>query len=433
MEKFINLERGQSPKSFRLDRMQILAELAGNPHRCAPSIHIAGSKGKGSITAMITSVLEAAGFKPARYMSPHVSDIRERLCIGNNFFSEQIFCSAGGELRDIVDTRLPGLKNELFDADSGEEPTYFEILTLYFFICARLAECDFMVIETGMGGRLDSTNIVDPLASVISLIELEHIKYLGDTIAAVAGEKAGIVKPGRPLILAKQTGEALEVFIKKAEEMQSPLIYFPDIAEIDETEININGTNFTLRFTDGSAPLRFSIPVPGFVQAENAALAVLALKTVFPEIKETALCVGLANFKLPARFELISKEPPLVIDGAHTPQSIDQCVQTFCTLYGENNILIFGCAADKNAAEIARYLLPHFSRIIITTPGTFKASDPDKTFSVFCAGQPDNKAQVLLIKETRQALRQALEWGREKKLAVLCTGSFYLAAEVRNY
>ena len=191
LDRFINLERGQSPKSFRLDRMQIICELAGSPERCCPSIHIAGSKGKGSITAMIAAILEAGGFRVGRYMSPHVSDVRERMCLGNCFFDESIFCAAGDELRQLVDVRLPALKSSLFnpDCELGEEPTYFELLTLYFFLCARKAGCDIMVVETGMGGRLDCTNVVDPLVSVISLIELEHTKYLGNTISAIAMRK----------------------------------------------------------------------------------------------------------------------------------------------------------------------------------------------------------------------------------------------------
>ena len=413
--------------------MHFLCKLAGSPERCAPSIHIAGSKGKGSITAMITYMLEAAGFRAARYMSPHVSDIRERLCIGNVYFDESIYCAAGDELRDLTEIKLPAMKNSLFDpvCDGGEEPTYFELLTLYFFLCARRAGCNIMVVETGMGGRLDCTNVVDPLVSVISLIELEHTKYLGNTLEEIAGEKAGIIKPGKPLVLARQPGEALEVFRKKAEERQSPLIYFPQTAEIDELCINTEGTKYTLCFMDGAPPLRLFIPVPGVVQAENAALSIITLKTAIPGIKEDVFYRGLANFWLPARFELVLKDPKLVIDGAHTPESIAHCVKTFSFLYGEGNILIFGCAADKNAAAMAQILLPHFSRVIITTPGTFKTSFPDKVFAAFSA-PPGQPGRTFLLKETGEALEKALEWGREKGLAILCTGSFYLAAEIRN-
>jgi len=409
--------------------MEFLAELAGHPERCAPSIHIAGSKGKGSVTGMIASILEADGRRAARYMSPHIADIRERISVGNSFFDEAVYCTAGDELRDVAENKVPMAHNSLFDPDTeeGEALTFFELLTLYFFLCARTSGCDVMVVETGMGGRLDCTNIVDPLVSVITLIELEHTAILGPTIAAVAGEKAGIIKHGKPLVLARQNGEALNVFKKQAAEKSSALSYFPEIAAIENVHIHQGGTDFSLTFFGEMAPYqKLSIPIPGAVQAENAGLAVVALKTAFPDIGENAIRRGLANVKIPARFEKIADEPPLIIDGAHTPESVLLCAETFCSLYGEGGILLFGCAADKNAAAMAAILLPRFSQIIITTPGTFRTSSPEKAYHAFTS------EKTLFVKDTREALQQALETSQDKKLPILCTGSFYLAAEVRG-
>ncbi|MDR1587474.1 MAG: tetrahydrofolate synthase, partial [Treponema sp.] len=227
LSRFINLEKGQTPKSFRLDRMEFLAALAGRPERCAPSIHIAGSKGKGSVTGMLSSMLEAAGRRVARYMSPHVSDYRERISLGASFFDEDVYRAAGGEVRRIAESLGAGNSGAgPFDPrhEEGEGPSFFELLTLFFFLCARRGNCDVMVVETGMGGRLDSTNIVNPLVSVITVIELEHTEFLGNTLAAVAGEKAGIIKPGRPLVLGEQPPGALEVFRKRAAEKGSPFL-----------------------------------------------------------------------------------------------------------------------------------------------------------------------------------------------------------------
>jgi len=299
-------------------------------------------------------------------------------------------------------------------------------LTLYFFLCARTSGCDVMVVETGMGGRLDCTNIINPLVSVITLIELEHTAILGPTIAAVAGEKAGIIKPGKPLVLARQNGEALGVFKKQAAAKNSPLSYFPEIAVIEDLHIHQGGTDFSLSLRK-ELPLTLSIPIPGAVQAENAGLAVVALKTAFPDIGENAIRRGLANIKIPARFEKIADEPPLIIDGAHTPESVLLCAETFCALYGEGGILLFGCAADKNAAAMAEILLPRFSQIIITTPGTFKTSSPEKVYAIF------SSAKTLFLKDTREAAQKALEWGKKSDLPVLCTGSFYLVSEISNF
>jgi dihydrofolate synthase/folylpolyglutamate synthase len=431
LSRYINLESGsilKQPKSFRLDRMEILAEIAGNPQHCAPSIHIAGSKGKGSVTGMIASILEADGKRVARYMSPHIVDFRERLCLGNSFFDESVYCAAADELRDIAECKVPAAHQTLFDpsTEDGEALTFFELLTLFFFLCARNGNCDVIVVETGMGGRLDCTNIVDPLVSVITLIELEHTAVLGQTIGAIAGEKAGIIKPGKPLILARQDSSALDVFIKRASEKNSPLFYFPDIAVIEGAKIHPGGTDFSLVF-NGELPLNFFIPIPGLVQAENAGLAALALKVAFPVIKDDVIRTGLARVKIPARFEKVADDPLLIIDGAHTPESVLPCAETFCSLYGEGGILLFACAADKNAVAMADILLPRFSQIIITATGTFKASNPEKVYRAF------SSEKTLLIHDTRAAIQQALEIGRKKGLPILSAGSFYLAAEVKAF
>jgi len=429
LSQFINYESGLPPsKSFRLDRMVFMASLAGNPQRCAPCVHIAGSKGKGSVTGMTASILEASGLRTARYMSPHISDFRERISLGGSFFEESVYCAAGDELRDTAENKIPAAKINLFDPadEEGEAPTFFELLTLYFFLCAKHGGCDAMVVETGMGGRLDCTNIADPVVSIITLIELEHTAVLGKTIPAIAGEKAGIIKAGKPVVLAKQPAQALEVFRKKAAEKNSQLFYFPELAAIDKLTVRPGGTDFTLNFRGENDPQTYSVPIPGAIQAENAGLAILALKIFDKNINNDAVRSGLNRLKIPARFEKIADGPPLIIDGAHTPESASLCADTFCSLYGEGGILLFGCAADKDAAAMARLLLPRFSRIIITMPGAFRISNPEKVYAAFASNK------TTLVKDTAEAIRQTMELSREKNLPVLCTGSFYLASEVKT-
>jgi len=364
-------------------------------------------------------------------MSPHVSDFRERVSLGNSFFAEDVYRTAGDELRDLVENKLPAANIALFDpaTEEGETPTYFELLTLFYFLCARAGGCDVLVVETGMGGRLDCTNVVMPLVSVITLIELEHTAWLGNTIAAIAGEKAGIIKPGKPVVLARQKPEALEVFQKRAAERNSPLFYFPDIASVENIHLHPGGTDFSLAFK-GAQPLELSIPIPGIVQAENAGIAVAAIKTAFPDIGDDVLRRGLEQVKAPARFEKIAEDPPFVLDGAHTPESVSLCAETFCSLYGEGGILLFSCAADKNVVAMAKLLLPRFSRIIVTTPGNVRSSNPDEIFRAFSSGLGADK--TVFVRDTAEATRQTLGLSREKGLPVLCTGSFYLAAEVRG-
>jgi dihydrofolate synthase/folylpolyglutamate synthase len=428
LSHFENLERSRRPKAFGLDKMRVLARIAGNPERCAPVIHVAGSKGKGSVTGMISAILSAGGFKTARYTSPHITEFRERITMGDAFFDEAVYAEAGNELFSVEEAYR--LHNS---SGSGQKSTFFELLTLYFFLCARNAGCTAMAVETGMGGRLDATTIVDPLAALINIIELEHTEILGDTLEAIAAEKAGIIKDNRPLILAEQKPEALRVFQRCAAEKNAPLYYLPECASIENLRLSPEGSAFSLRAAALPTPLDLSIRIPGAVQAKNVALAVIAVKTAFPALRETAIQSGLANFSLPARFERIRDDPPLIIDGAHTPQSIAACIETFSALYGNDGnggILIFGCAIDKDAAGMARLLTPLFSHIIITTPGTYKESSPEEVYGVF--RNTAAASEVLFIKETNKALEKALLLGKERRLPILATGSFYLAAEIRG-
>ena len=437
LDQFINYSSNHSPPSFRPERMQIMSALAGNPERCAPSFHVAGSKGKGSVTGMLAAILSAMGLRTAQYASPHVSDFRERISLDGKFLDEGIYIEAGNELRELAAALGDPTQARLrLFAGSGPEdapPTYFELLTMYYFLCARRVRCDVMAVETGMGGEQDPTNILDSAASLVTVIELEHTEYLGNTLAAVARAKAGIIKPGKPLILAEQSEEALGVFRKAAAEKNSPLLYFPELAEIRDLSIREGGTDFTLAFKKAgyfSEPLRLSVGVVGAVQALNAGLAAIALKTVYPSLDAETIYRGLRGFTLPARFEnLRPGASPVIIDGAHTEKSVEICANTFTALYGNGGILIFGCATGKNAGAMAAILTPRFSRIIITAPGYYRASDPGEVYKTF--GRSGGQAELLFMPETAKAIDYALEEGLKTGLPVLGTGSFYLAGDIR--
>ena len=440
---FINVERGQNLRNFCLDRMIALAKMAGSPEKCAPSVHIAGSKGKGSVTGMIAAILEASGMRIASYASPHVYDFRERLLTGSRFFDEKTYVQAGNELKELVDTIPSSPYAQVFNPDykNGEGPSFFELMTLWFFLCARLNCSQAMIVETGLGGRLDATNILNPLVSVITRIELEHTEYLGNTIAAISGEKAGIIKSKRPLVLAEQSDEALDVFREHAVSKNSPLFYFTDCVEVKNVSLTRAGTSFTLLFKKNCLknanneilPDLF-IPIPGEIQAGNAGLAVLATKIAFPNITTANIRDGLAGFTLPARFECISNTPPVVVDGAHTPLSIGSTLHTFASLYGKGGILIFGCAAGKNVSSMAELCAPYFSRIIITTPGTFKKSNPEEIFMYFnqAVQRTSPSPELLYIPDTAEAVDKAINLARQRGLPLLGTGSFYLAGEIKK-
>ena len=431
LDGFINLERGQSKNSFRLDRMELLARLAGNPERTAPAFHVAGSKGKGSVTTMIASILEEAGFAPGLYVSPHVTDYRERLGYAHGPFPEDLYAAAGEELREVVDAALAGEPGKMSGEGlpGGEEPTFFELMTLLYFLACRRAGCGALAVETGMGGRLDATNIVDPVVSVITPIELEHTEYLGSTLGAIAGEKAGIIKRGRPVIVSAQEPEALAVFRAAAAPAAAPVRYLPEEVRIDGVSIDRDGTSATLAFSDRRLfprPLVVRLSLVGEVQAKNAALAALAVRLAFPDVSDAAVAAGLKSARLPARFERLADDPPVVIDGAHTERSVGIASSAFGSLYGDG-ILLFGCALGKDVEAMAAILAPRFSRVFVTAPGTFKKSDPEAAHRAFARrGIPAD-----LERETEAAIDAALECAREAGKPLLVIGSFYLAAAVR--
>jgi dihydrofolate synthase/folylpolyglutamate synthase len=382
---------------------------------------------------MISAVLEAAGKRPGRYLSPHVVDWRERICLGGSFFSGAAYAEAGNEL-----FRLYGDYRSLKSGFCGE-PTFFELITLLFFLCSRNARCGCMVAETGLGGRLDATNIVEPRVTVISAIEKEHTEYLGGSVEKIAEEKAGIVKRHKPLALAEQSETVLEIFRAKAGEQEAPLLYLPRAAAVKNTRLTKNGTAFSLMFTDpefAGLSADYSLGVPGAVYAKNAALALLAAKKAFPDLSVDEARSGLAAFRLPARFEALDAGTglPFIADGAHTPHSAALCAETFGELYGSGGILLFGCAKGKDAEGMAESLLPHFSTVIITSPGTFRESDPEEAYGAFCRKASTfpaaSRPSVSIVTDTKNAFEKALQTASEKKLPVLACGSFYLAGEV---
>jgi dihydrofolate synthase/folylpolyglutamate synthase len=341
LDPFIYPYPGYTQPAARAERMKLLAEAAGNPEKCAKAVHIAGSKGKGSVTAMVTRILTRAGIRVARYMSPHVVEYRERITLGEEFFDEAVYLAAGEVLREVTMRFCDKASPEYaalaaVSKEYSPEPTFFELLTLYYFLVAKEAAVDALVIETGMGGRLDPTNICDSAVSVITIIELEHTEFLGDTVAKIACEKAGIIKAERPVIVGRQTDDAaLKVFRERASQTHSPLFYLPDTALLENTRVHGGGTDFRLSWKDAAffdAPLDLSIGIPGDVQSENAALAVLAAKTAFPAITAENVTAGLSGFALVARFEKVREEPPAIVDGAHTDMSVKLSAATFVNM-----------------------------------------------------------------------------------------------------
>ncbi|HET7838260.1 MAG TPA: folylpolyglutamate synthase/dihydrofolate synthase family protein [Rectinemataceae bacterium] len=422
---FVNVEKGQKTE-FKLDRMAALCAALGHPEAAYETIHVAGSKGKGSVSAMIARILEASGSKTGLYTSPHLLRWKERISLAGVEMPESILIAAAEEVLPLVDGRTGG------DFPGGELPTYFELSTLIAFCAFRLAGCEWVVVETGLGGRLDSTNVVPSRASVITPIELEHTEWLGDSIPKIAFEKAGIMKPGRPCYLSRQRPEALEVFRRASADRGSPLNEAPLLARIAEVSVEARGTRAMVDLSAATGlppgfglPLELSTPMVGGIQAENMALAVLAAAGSFAGVSPETARAGLAKARLPARFQVLDLQPQVVVDGAHTPDSCRIALASFELLFPGRKALLFACALDKNHAEMARILASGFETVIVTKPGNFKQSDPGAVLESFRRAG----ARVRLIEDTGEAVRAARSEALASGLPLLVAGSFYLCAE----
>jgi dihydrofolate synthase / folylpolyglutamate synthase len=418
-EPYIDLERGTALEALKLDRMRALCESAGNPERSFKSIHIAGSKGKGSVSAMCASILREAGYRTGLYASPHVTDYRERITLAGALFEDGSYAIAAEEVHAAIAACLR--------ADPAFSPSFFELLTLLAFLVFKREGCEWAVLETGLGGRLDSTNVVIPEASVILPIELEHTEYLGATIAAIAREKAGIIKPGKPVFLSRMRSEAALVLRERASELGSPVTDASLATAVIYAQPGFEGTDIEASIEKkdgGSFRLAFRLALIGRIQAENAALAALVLSRLLPSLDEATMARGLASARIPARFEPVRRSPLVVVDGSHTPDSVSCALNSWIALRGRGGTLVFACAADKDDSAMADVLAPSFDRVIVTKPGDFKKSAPLEAFASFSRhGMP-----LSYFEDPLEALSAALAAGED----VLATGSFYLAALVRK-
>ena len=418
-DQFINFERKEPLKrEKKLEHMKVLCEYFNHPELETPCIHIAGSKGKGSITTMAGFILKSAGFKKVGlYCSPALTHFTDRISEVDGPFSEEIYREAFKKLKSGID--------KILAEDKIVPPTYYELVTLFAFLVFKEAGCDFAVYEVGMGGRLDATNVISPKVAVINTVELEHTKALGDTLEKIATEKAGIIKTGVPVVIGPQVNSDVEnVFAKKAKETSSGEIVFVP-KNLHTKYVLDSSSHLKMHVEELDADLK----LPGDFQAENALVAATATRLAVPGILDGQIKMGLERAFLPGRFEILTNQnlPYLIMDGAHTKNSVLGAVKTL-NIYleklnkTEKPVLLFACAKDKNVEEMAKILKPHFSEIILTKPGSFKTPDLPRAKKAF----PDAE----LIEDYNKAIKIAIEKAKSKGLVVL--GSFYLVASVKS-
>ncbi len=427
LEGFTNFEKlpPRSVREFKLQRMENLLKRFGNPHQGIPLVHIAGSKGKGSTASFLASILEEAGYKTGLYTSPHVSSYKERITRAGHQFDDQVYISSISRIRNII-SRL-----QKSDLEGNWETTTFELLTLLAFLIFQDQEMTFGVIETGIGGRLDATNVILPTAAILTPVELEHMDILGDTLEKIATEKAGIIKERVPVFSSNQNDPVLRVFRESAARRSAPFSTLTDQVEDLKAEGNSEGTDVSITWNDGFR-IDARLSLLGDFQAENAALAATCARHLFsPGMngKKTASVIrkGLLKATIPGRMEIARQGPAVVLDGAHTPVSIRRLVRAFTDVFPGKRILIFGSVIGKDAEGMAAVLGPRFDHVIISTPGTFRKSDAEAVHRHFLGFNGTSE----LVRAPEAALQRAITLSGGS-IPILVTGSFYMIGDIRK-
>ncbi len=430
LEQYLNYELITDRKDFSLDTMQYMVSRFNNPQNAFESIHVAGSKGKGSVSTMIASILRASGLRTGLYTSPHLVHFTERITGARGGFNPELYEKAMNRLMPLVESMVPGHNG------CPAEPTWFELVTLFGFMVFQEAAVNWGVIETGMGGRLDATNVVIPRASVITPVELEHTRILGNTITAIAGEKAGIIKKHIPVFISGQSPEAEAVFRKRSQELDAPLFAMSEAIQSIDSTLYPSGRDTAICFNDLAdgphfeRPLKTRLRMVSTVQTWNAALAAYTVKYLIPDIKTEDIEAGLSEAWLPGRFEICGSNPVLVLDGAHTAASIRHTLATFQELFPGHAHLLFACAADKDVESIAPLFSQRFTRIALTVPGDKKAHDFDRLVRAFTQTVHD-ECFLSMNPDWHSAIQTAIVAAGQEGVPLLVTGSFYLVSEVK--
>lgn len=432
LENYIDYERIKKKDEFSLDTMSYLVERFRHPERTFKSVHVAGSKGKGSVSAMLARILEASGHDTGLYTSPHMLDFTERVSRPSGPFPDELYGRAADIIVPLVESIIPA------NVPGHAEPTWFELVTLFAFVTFREAGLEWAVVETGLGGRLDATNVIVPEASIITPIELEHTEYLGSTIAAIAGEKAGIIKEGVPVFLSEQTAEARTVLEAAAEKRNAPCFSMEDAVRTLDASSSVHGLDVSFSFNrleGGPAfarPIKTRIPMPNAIQARNAALASYTAKFLIPELDESIIEQGLSRAWLPGRFEILGGAPAVVLDGAHTVRSLTLTVRTFNEVFPGPAHVLFACAADKDVEAMAEIVMPAFDRVTLTRPGSKKTSDLERAVTAFKAWNGEKGARVAVDENFERAILSAVTEAKAAGVPLLITGSFYLVTEAKS-
>ena len=396
---------------FGLERIRMVLEALDNPQDGLRFVHVAGTNGKGSTCAMIDSALRVEGRRTGLFTSPHLAEPTERIRIDGCPVPAPQFARAFDRVHATVEKLLAGGAIDL-------HTTYFETVTAMAFLVFAEERADMVVLEVGLGGRLDATNVVRPNLCVVTPVDFDHETFLGKSLESIAAEKAGILKPGVPAVFAHQRAEAAGVLERRAAELSIPVAR-ADAWQVGDLQLDPRGSRFLLA---GERHLRIHCPLAGEHQVENAVTAAAALARL--EVSDSAIAAGIARAQWPGRLERVSEQPEIILDGAHNPAGARALAAYIDRFYhGRRLRLIFGAMRDKAIDEISGILFPRAHQVIVTAPRQARAFSPAAIHEV--AGHPGLRIAPTLP----DALALVADAAPEE--AVFITGSLFLVAEAR--
>ena len=394
-----------------LERIRAVLEALGRPQDRLRFVHVAGTNGKGSTCAMVESALCAAGRRTGLFTSPHLAEPTERIRIDGRPISADRFAEAFNRVHSAVEELLAAGALDL-------HTTYFETVTAMALPVFAEEGVEAVVLEVGLGGRLDATNVVSPELCVITPVDFDHEAFLGKSLESIAGEKAGILKPGVPAVFARQRPEAARVLDQRAAELSIPVARTADWSVCD-LDIDARGSRFRLT---GERDLRLTCPLAGEHQVENAVTAAVALARL--GIADSAIEAGIARTRWPGRLERVSERPEIILDGAHNPAGARALAAYIDRFYSHRLVrLIYGAMRDKAIDEISGILFPRAQQVIVTAPQQARALAPEALRDI--GSHPDLRTAPTL----RDAL--ALVEDASPQDVIFVTGSLFLVAEAR--
>jgi len=422
LNSFVNYENipgiSYASPDYDLGHVEEVLHQIGNPHLAARTVHIAGTKGKGSVAAMIAQVLTDSGYKTGLYTSPHLHNLRERIKVDGTLISEEAFAELMTKLKPYL------------EAANRRQLTFFEVLTILAFVYFHEKQAHFQVLEVGLGGRLDATNVAQPEVCIITSISLDHMQILGDSLEKIAYEKAGIIKPGCTVVLSPQPEEVTSVISNICYKQGANLVRVGK--EVTWRGMNGDLSHQSIMVEGRRGIYHVTIPLLGDYQLENTATAVAALEVLVSrgfDISSQDIAQGLAKVKWPGRFQILQHSPIVLVDGAHNVASIKRLVENVKAYFSyKRALLIFGVSCDKDIPGIVRELVSLSPQVIVTHTSHPRAASPSVIATEFVKMGVNSK----ITENIPQALFQALSLASEQDL-ICVTGSLFVVAEALDY